>query len=168
MTRDRRRERKAPARSFIKAVLLPVIITGILLALPSKGDTAECAPPRLDLTECRRGCDRGNMGSCVNLAVIYVEGIGVEKNNQEAFRLFRLACDGGEGPLRLHACTNLGGMYASGRGTEKDYQQSFRLFEIGCNGGITHACNNLAVQYDRGWGINADKEKASQLYLRAA
>lgn len=140
-----------------------------LLALSARGAAAsECRSANLDFAECKAQCDRGDMAGCVNLAVIYNEGLGVAKNDGEVLRLFRMACERAEGDLRLHACTNLGSMYATGRGTKQDYRQSLGLFEIGCNGGVVHACANLAVQYARGLGVTADQIKATRLYLEAA
>lgn len=140
-----------------------------LLALSARGAAAaECRGANLDFSECKAQCDRGDMAGCINLAAIYDNGIGVERNDDEIFRLFRLACDRAEGKLRLHACTNLGSMYMNGRGTKQDYQQSLVLFEMGCNGDNAIACVNLANQYERGLGVAADQARATRLYLQAA
>lgn len=140
-----------------------------LLALSTRGAAAaDCWGGNLDFAECKARCDRGDMAGCLNLAVIYNGGFGVEKNDGEVLRLSRMACERSDGALRLHACTNLGGMYANGQGTPRDYGQSLGLFEIGCNGGVPHACANLAFQYERGLGVAADQAKAEKLYQQAA
>ncbi|TBR22391.1 sel1 repeat family protein [bacterium] len=146
----------------------PVFALFALALVAGRAEAAECEAPNLELSQCTARCDRGDMVGCVNLAVIYTSGIGVERNDVEAFRLLTLACERAEGKTRIHACATLGGMYASGRGTGKDYQQSLRLLGIGCDGGIPNACANLGLHYANGLGVTADQEKANALYLRAA
>ena len=43
-----------------------------------------------------RACDGGDGLGCYNLAVAYVQGIGVSKDLKRAFQLFKQACDRGD------------------------------------------------------------------------
>lgn len=50
------------------------------------------------------------MEGCSNLGAMYAKGEDVAKDKKEAARLYKKACDGGEGI----ACYNLGVMYRGG------------------------------------------------------
>ncbi len=54
-------------------------------------------------------CNGGSFGACHNLAIAYLSGLGVRRDDAEGERLLRKACDGGQ----ASACTELGRRRAS-------------------------------------------------------
>ena len=97
----------------------------------------------------KKACDGGNMRGCYNLGVMYADGNGVEKNEQQAVELYKKACDGGE----MSGCTSLGVMYKKGFGVEKNEQKAVELYKKACDGGDMLGCAGLGVMYDNGNGV---------------
>lgn len=46
-----------------------------------------------DLDECERLCEEGSGDSCSNLGIMYVNGIGVDRDEKQAAILYKKACD---------------------------------------------------------------------------
>ena len=61
-------------------------------------------------------CDGGRANGCANLAGMYQDGTGVEKDQAQAAILNRKACDGEAST----ACASLGLQYDNGEGVNKD------------------------------------------------
>lgn len=105
-------------------------------------------------------CERGDLGACSALGVMYEQGLGVRANDAMAFRLFDQACRGGNDA----GCVNLGLAYVNGRGVAFDSRQAAELFGLGCAKGDPRGCSQLAELYLAGDGVPRDTTKAAQLY----
>ena len=68
-----------------------------------------------------------------------MEGKGVDINNTEAVRWYRLAADQGNG----QAQNNLGSCYEFGKGVEKDLSEAIKWYRIAAQNGIEMAKRNL-------------------------
>ncbi len=103
--------------------------------------------------------DKKNARAMNNLAVLYENGYGVEKNLHKAFELFKEATENGGNSLEF---SNLGNCYFYGRGTEKDYQKALEAFlkshELGGEGKSYRLLYRI---YNEGLGVSKDVEKAS-------
>ena len=63
------------------------------------------------------------------------------KDAQEAAKLYRIACNGGE----MNGCNNLGVMYVNGTGVVQDVQEAVRFYRTACDGGEMSGCYNLEI-----------------------
>lgn len=82
--------------------------------------------------------ESNNAKAQVRLARLYLEGLGVERNEAEAVLLIRKAAEQGENEARLR----LGDMYASGRGVPQSNFQAFVWYGLAARGGNVAAKNN--------------------------
>jgi uncharacterized protein len=71
---------------------------------------------------------------------MYLKGVGVERNLDEAFKLFERGARDGDG----WAMNNLGGMYEMGWGTPKDLVKAKDYYSLGAAKGIAMATQNMA------------------------
>jgi len=95
------------------------------------------APPEPSMLERLTGdCESGKAHSCGVLGVLYVKGLGVEKDERRAAALWEKACEGGV----AEGCYGLGRLYVQGLGVEKDLRRASALFRQACSGGLAHAC----------------------------
>lgn len=99
-----------------------------------------------------------------NLAVQYLEGRGVEKDDVKAASLFRKAADRG----MTAAQYNLGILYHQGRGVLQDDAEAAALWRKAANQGFMQAQNNLGLLYVTGKGVERDYAQAAQWYRKAA
>ncbi len=79
----------------------------------------------LDIEDLRRKADGGSCVAQSVLGVAFLDGIDVEVNYQEAFRL--LSASANQGASR--AIVNLARMYAEGLGVPKDIDEAVRLYK---------------------------------------
>lgn len=108
-------------------------------------------------------CDNGDTDGCINLAVLYDRGWGIQKDLKKAVIYYTKACDGGE----AMGCTGLGVFYKEGRILQQDYTKSFELFSKGCDGGDYQGCVNMGTLYENGLGVKKDIDKAQKIYANA-
>src|ERR1700678_2101314 len=85
----------------------------------------------MDITELRQKAKSGSLVAQSMLGVCYLEGIDVEVNYSEAFRLLSEAAVRGAS----RAVVNLARMYASGLGIPKSPEEAIRLYEIAAKQG---------------------------------
>jgi TPR repeat protein len=169
--------------------------TGLVLS-EGKCTTPAVEAPHLcaygDASDCKAQCDRGDPGSCANLALMYDVGTGVKTDTLRASQLFETACEVGNAP----ACGRLGEMFLAGSGPAVDEGRAREFLQRGCADGWMPACTrlgelerkanagvNVLAQFDRacrggdgngcanlgytvaqGWGTPADPVKAATLY----
>ena len=95
-----------------------------------------------------------------DLAKIYENGIGVERNYAEAAKWYRLASDNG----RISATYKLGLCYEEGRGVQKDLNEARRLYEIAAKRNVKEAQQKLASLIDT--STVPSELSASELSLR--
>ena len=98
------------------------------------------------------------------LAYCYIEGKGVEKDVDEAFKWCRRAAEGGN-----HWSMNkLGLMYEFGDGTEKNLEEAFRWYKAAAENGHAGGQYNLGDMYEFGKGTEQDLAAAFKWYKASA
>lgn len=112
----------------------------------------------------RAAMESGMHQAAAFLGKMYDEGIGVEKNESEAFSYYHKAADMGN----VDASAFIGWCYAEGRGTGQDYKKAVAYYEKGAVGGNSFAQSKLAWCYEYGRGVEEDKVKAFEYFLKAA
>lgn len=125
----------------------------------------------------RVAVDRGHTGAMLNLAAMYRDGQGVEKNGVEAMRLFQAAVVGVEtktDPTPSTAALNLALAYEKGDIVPQDHAAAARwahaaLGSPGLQPPVeVAAAGVLAGLYLDGHGVPRDEEKARALQGQAA
>ncbi|MGZ5800967.1 MAG: tetratricopeptide repeat protein [Burkholderiaceae bacterium] len=99
-----------------------------------------------------------------NLAAMYAEGIGVEKDAQQAAFWWRKAAKEND----PKAAYNLAMAYSDGNGVNKDDKEAVYWFRKAAYIGSNFAQYNLAVMYALGKGIQKDDTQAAFWYRQAA
>ncbi len=125
----------------------------------------------------RLAVDRGHAGAMLNLATLFRDGRGVEKNGPEAMRLFQLAAAGiatKNDPIPGMAALNLAVAYEKGDIVPQDYAAAAHWAEaVLASPGLQPlmelaAARLLAQFYADGHGVPRDEEKARELQSRSA
>ena len=98
------------------------------------------------------------------LAVLYDNGVGVEKNLQKAAQWFRKAANQGH----VLAQYSLSVCYDTGSGVEKDAAKAFEWCMKSAKKGFAQAQYNVGVCYRNGDGVDMNIEKAAEWYQKAA
>lgn len=111
----------------------------------------------------RREAANNNPDAEFRLGAIYELGIGVEKDQEAAFKLYFEAAEGGL-PQAQHA---LGRAFLNGVGTYPDYQQAIRWLKAAHEAGSHDAAIDLARSTQFGWGTPVDLSRSEQLWQEA-
>ncbi len=98
------------------------------------------------------------------LAVLYMAGLGVLKDEAKAAELLQNPAEQGY----PRAQTALGLLYQNGQGVPKNPGKAAALFQKAANQGYADAQNDLAGLYYNGEGVPKDLTKAVQFYKKAA
>ena len=113
-------------------------------------------------------CEAGNPTGCYELAIVYRDGEGVEKNRKKETELLTRACDGGDG----RGCFNLA-HYADppddslGKVGPDRQRLATDLYAKGCKAGFQQACANLASRLVIGKGAPKDVPRSIELLKTA-
>ncbi len=94
-----------------------------------------------------------------NLALCYLQGIGRERDERMAAKLFRWAAGKG----CAEAQYNLGLCYAKGVGVKQDLEKAVHWWQQAADAGIKDAMLNLAICYRQGLGVPVDEARAQTL-----
>jgi uncharacterized protein len=97
------------------------------------------------------------------LGAINYAGHGVQRNDAEAVRWFRLAADQGDAPAQFR----LGLMYSDGDGVPQDQTEAARWYRLAADAGHAQAQYNLALLYAAGQGVAQDNV-AAYMWLNLA
>ena len=84
---------------------------------------------------------KGDQYAQVNIANLYLKGLGVAQNLSEAFRWMDMAAEIGD----TNAQTNLGEMYQYGNGVLKDLKKADMWFTIATNAGNSRALSEKII-----------------------
>ncbi len=103
-------------------------------------------------------------GAMNNLALMYQEGRGVEKDHKEHLRLLRQSIRGGQ----VQANMNLGLAYARGRGVPVDTSIAIKYWLQATKGGWTPGWRFIAYVHLNGTGIKKDKTRAIYYFRKGA
>jgi TPR repeat protein len=96
---------------------------------------------------------------------LYRQGRGVERNEAEAVKWFRLAADRGGFVV---AQNNLADSYVLGIGVAQDFGEAFKWYRIAADQSSSYAENVLGVAYEHGFYVAQDDAEAFRWYRRAA
>ncbi len=99
-----------------------------------------------------------------SLGEMYLEGLGVEKDEAESTRWFRFAAQQGLAPAQF----NLGNAYKHGRGVAQDDTAAALWWQKAAEQELAPAQFNLAMLYTHGRGVPKDEDQALHWYRRAA
>ena len=99
-----------------------------------------------------------------NLALMYIDGMGVEKDPDKAFFWAKLAAQGG----KPNALLNLAHMYKNGEGTPVDLLEAFRLYMASAQMGESTAQFYVGKFYNEGLGVERDQLQAVEWFTRCA
>jgi TPR repeat protein len=113
-----------------------------------------------DLKEAARTDDAAQL----RLGALYALGVGIEQDEKEAARLYRLAI----AQKNSMAMNNLANLLMSGGGVEKDPDRGVRLYREAARFGEVGAMLNLGARYTVGAGVEKDLEAALAWYEKAA
>ena len=130
----------------------------------SQNATSEDEDVLRDLMDLKSNADSGDVSAQFELSRRYLNGDGLEQNDDEALRWLRMAAEGG----LPRAQAGLGWMYAAGRGVKKDETLSFSWYERSAVAGFPVAQWMLGRCYENGIGVAKDRELARQWYEKAA
>ncbi len=96
------------------------------------------------------------------LARIHLEGIGVKKDQAEAFKYYLRCAELGD----VDAMAMVGNCYLYGEGVKKDTKTAFTWNEKAAKEGNERAIRNVAVSYDFGTGVKKDPKQAIEWYKK--
>lgn len=108
--------------------------------------------------------DKGDPDAQYNLALLYMNGLGVEKNDRLALKLFTLAAQQGMADAQYNA----GVMFYTGKGVYPNQKTAVAWWELAAAKGHPNAQNNLAGMYAFGYGVGKDVNKAIKWWQAAA
>jgi TPR repeat protein len=132
------------------ALVMRVILAALVLLLTST------AIASVDLMKTRELAESGDPWYQTELALMYHNGQGLEKDYTEAARWYRLAAEQGFSKAQA----NLGVLYAEGLGVVRDFSQAAQLFLAAAEQGSTMAQHNLGLLFSRGDGVEKDPVEA--------
>jgi len=99
----------------IVVAVLAILVLGLAACAPQEFTPEEIE--NLGINDLRALAEQGNAAGQVELGGRYRDGLGVEVNHAEAFKLMRMAADQGE----VDGQVQLGLMYSRGTGTQRDF-----------------------------------------------
>ncbi len=154
---------------FSRPTFLAVFITGFASVTASadfeKGIAAyEANDLPLAYKEFRAAADEGHADSQFNVALMFEQGIGVEKDEAQAVVWYEKSALQGNGPAQF----NLGVLYENGRGTKVDFAKANQWYRKASMQGDPLAIGNLGMLYVRGDGVKENKVAGVALLLVSA
>ena len=117
-----------------------------------------------DYETTRRAAEQGDAAAQRTLGVMYAEGQGVQQDDTEAVRWYRLAAEQGDAAAQR----NLGGMYGAGQGVQQDYTEAVRWLRLAAEQGDAAAQTGLGMMYAEGQGVQEDDTEAVRWFRLAA
>ena len=106
----------------------------------------------------------GHSDSQYNVALMYEQGLGVSKNEKEAFFWYGKSASQGNSGAQF----NLGVLYENGIGTTVDYAKANEWYRKASAQGDGLAVGNLGMLYIRGQGVKENKVAGMALLLTSA
>lgn len=95
---------------------------------------------------------KGDAKAQYKLGTSYDEGLGVLKDQAEAFKWFRLAAEQGH----AHSQFRVGDMYMSGEGVAKNEGEAVKWFRKAADQGLANAQGMLGIMYAKGQAVPVD------------
>ncbi|RHZ81654.1 hypothetical protein Glove_117g134 [Diversispora epigaea] len=100
----------------------------------------------------------------ISLALMYLYGLGVDKDMKKAFQIYYKLADKGS----LMASNSVAYCYDYGLGVEKNEEKAFELYLKSAEKGCLLAQFNVGWCYDYGTGITKDEVKGFQWVMKSA
>ena len=104
----------------------------------------------------QKQAEQGDIEAQGMLGFMYDYGIGIQKDDTEAARWYRMAAEQGLDVAQF----SLGGMYASGESVLQDHTEAARWYRMAAEQGHTDAQFNLGFEYATGKGVPQDYVRA--------
>jgi TPR repeat protein len=108
--------------------------------------------------------ERGNPRAQNGLAIMYVRGLGVSTNLDQAFKWHQKSALQGNAMAQFF----LGLMYADGQAESRDPAKGASWLRVAAQQGLSVAQFNLGAMYAKGEGAEKDSRQAAGWYRRAA
>lgn len=108
--------------------------------------------------------EQGLAEAQVQIGSIYEKGLGVAKDDQLAFKWYKMASDQNDNRAQYV----LGKFYKDGRGVKQDYRRAVRLFQLSADQGTVIALAQLGTLYFNGQGVPQDYAQALKYFEEAA
>jgi TPR repeat protein len=108
--------------------------------------------------------EKGDANAQANLGILYLRGLGVSKDIEQAMQLFEAAAAKGSGQAEFQ----LGLMFAKGVGVQQDYAEAMRWYEMAAEQGDPVAGYGIGRLFEEGFGVPQDEHAAAAWYRRAA
>ena len=108
--------------------------------------------------------EQGDPEAQYNIALLYMKGNGVEKDERTALSWFTRAGEQGMADAQYNA----GFMFYTGKGVYPDNRSAIEWWQLAANQGHPNAQNNLAIMYAFAYATKKDPEKAIALWTAAA
>jgi TPR repeat protein len=112
----------------------------------------------------QKAAGQGHITATNNLAVLYLNGRGVEKDGAKAVELFTSIANKGD----ALAQANLGAIYANRMGVKKDQRTAFKWFSRAAEQGDVLSQYQLGKMLVLGIGVKKDPDTAANWFLSAA
>lgn len=106
---------------------------------------------------------RTHTKAAYRLGMCYLEGIGTERDEAEAARIFKVYAG-----ANADAANALGECYYNGRGVEPDYEKTFFYCSRAAERGHAEAQYNTGFCYEHGYGVSQDWAAARRWYEQSA
>ncbi len=153
------------ARPVLVASLFSALVSSLALADFDKGIAAyEADNLPLAYKEFLASAEEGHADSQFNVALMYEQGIGVEKDEKKAVEWYGKSAAQGNSAAQF----NLGVMYENGRGTEVDFAKANEWYRKASVQGDALAIGNLGMLYIRAEGVKENKTAGLALLLVSA
>jgi len=112
----------------------------------------------------KKSASQGNASGQYNLGELYHNGLGVNRNMQEGYRLYSKAAAQGN----VTAIGSVGYCYMTGEGVAKDIAKGLEWFRKAADMGNAQSMFNIGVCYDDGVGVKKDATEAVIWYRKSA
>src|SRR6266542_492698 len=113
--------------------------------------------------EIKKAAEDGHIDVQHNLATLYYNGEGTEKNLEKAFYWYQKTAENGN----MNAQYNLALLYENGEKTEKNLEKAFYWYEKAADNDYEPAMISLALCYKDGNGTGKNLKKAFYWYQKA-
>ena len=120
---------------------------------------------RIAFREAKLSAELGEVEAERNLAQMYEEGRGAEKDLEKALQWYRTAADEHDDTVSQR---NLGRMFEHGIGTEENPSEAFGWYQKAADKGDPVSQRNIARLYETGKGVETNLFEALSWYRKAA
>lgn len=110
-----------------------------------------------------KAADKGNNGARINLAMLYTNGLGIEKDYQKALILYRQAIADGN----ALAMNNMGDLYENGYGVPQDFEKAKEYYLRAIENNAIFGYQSMGTLYKRGHGVEKNLGTAKIWYQQA-